>query len=114
MIWKDVIRDSFSIYFLTIAGGFLIGLSGFDSVPHAFDAGNVFLIFGGFYLSALWHQGKVLPHLAAVAALIWALGSSNMFFGYSFVQWLASGAMVFAIMIAAYGTYRILRGRAAA
>jgi hypothetical protein len=91
-------RDFAIVYGLTMLGGFIIG---FWSALHReqtsmvlIATSNIIMSTLGFALTSYFAPPKVWTHLSIVAGIVWLAGLLNTAFGFSLLQWLASGVAV--------------------
>lgn len=114
MNWKVVIRDSLIFMGLTFLGGivvgFVFGLLGERASPKM-QIGIAFsnILFGifAFTISGCLVKANRFRHLFFVALVTWLLSLINLFFGYSFSQWLL-GAITMLIMMGLGGALSFL------
>jgi hypothetical protein len=91
MNWKGVLRDSLIVLGLTLAGGFVIGLSAPSdplSRALAIAASNIIFMTIGFTISGAIVKVGRFKHLFKVAIVSWLICIFNVLLGFSFFQWL--------------------------
>jgi hypothetical protein len=103
MSFGAIARDVGILWGLTLAGGFLVGVSGIrrsDPLLYGYvnEASTVLLCTVGFTIVGCLVGGRRWKHLFTVTAVLWITSVVNLFFGTSLVQWLLQLLILFIFM----------------
>jgi hypothetical protein len=89
-----IARDVVILWVLTFMGGFVVRVAGASPgtplfMEALFVSNTIFSILG-FTISGWLVGGRRWKHLLVVALLVWLTGLINLFFGFTFIEWLGS------------------------
>jgi len=109
MDFKDIVRDTAFIFFVTYWTGFALGYLGYLHQPNLIVLLSYAAGFIGFCIIAHWQKKDRLPHLLSVALLLWFFKAAETLLAHDIKSWFISGALTFCAALAAFGLSGVIR-----